>query len=148
MAQDVKLILSDNVYDISLDGSDFASVDGLQTAIQVSILTKARASSTSIPEAFRRGGWSGNILTKGENFELGSLLWTLVSRWDKNTENRAISLVKSCLSWLIDDKVADDIDVSIVRNNNRTMAIITTLYSKLNQVGRYSTLWDSTQPTE
>ena len=55
MAQDIKLAKTDEgIYDIPLngDGNDLATVDGLETAIVVSLFTDSRASSGNVPDDF------------------------------------------------------------------------------------------------
>ena len=147
MPQDIKLTKTESgYYDLSIENGDIATVSGLETAIIVSLFTYARANVGDIPEAFRRSSWSGNILTKRENFELGSTLWTLVARQEQITYNRGESIVKQALRWLIRDEVADVITVEMEKIGDRGGQITIVLFKDFNQVGRYTTLWNATQP--
>ena len=146
MAQDVKIAKNaEGIYDIVLDGSDFASVDGLETAIGVSLFTDAREDESNIQDAFRRGGWSGNILTLQDDFELGSTLWSLIARNIQDTFNLGEDKVRRCLRWMVTDGIADTIDVVMTRVDARTARIQIDLFKELNLVGRYTTLWSSTK---
>jgi phage gp46-like protein len=147
MPQDVKLTKTETgYYDLSISDGDLETVNGLETAIIVSLFTYARANVGEIPEAFRRSGWSGNILTKRENFELGSTLWTLVARQEQITYNRGEAIVKKALRWLISDGIADVITVEMEKIHDRGGQITIVLFKDFTQVGRYTTLWNATQP--
>lgn len=147
MAQDIKIAKNaDGIYDIVQDGADFASVDGLETAIGVSLFTDSRETEGNVQNAFRRGGWSGNILTLQDNFELGSTLWSLISRMNQDTYNLTSGKVRVALQWMIDDGIADTIDVITNPTDTRTIRIQIDLYKNNDLVGRYITLWSSTRP--
>lgn len=148
MAQDVKIAKNDDgIYDIveTADGKDFESVEGFETAIGTSIFTDARESEGNVPEAFRRGGWSGNILTLKDNFELGSTLWSLISRMVQDTFDLASDKTRICLQWMLDDGIADTIEVETTPVNDRQARIQIDLFKNTNLVGRYTTLWTNTQ---
>lgn len=148
MAQDVKIAKNDDgIYDIveTSDGKDFESVEGFETAIGTSIFTNARESEGNVPEAFRRDGWAGNLLTLKDNFELGSTLWALVSRMVQDTFDRASDTTRICLQWMLDDGIADTIEVETTRVNERQARIQIDLFKNTNLVGRYTTLWTNTQ---
>ena len=146
MAQDVKLAKNDDgIYDFVLEGSDFASVDGIETAIGVSLFTDARESEGNVQDAFRRSGWSGNILTLRDGFELGSTLWALVSRMTQDTFNLGEDKCKIALQWMINDGIADTIDILMTPVDSRVSEIEIKLFKELNLVGRYTTLWTNTK---
>lgn len=150
MAQDIRLEKNDDgIYDIPFndEGNDLASVDGLETAIVVSLFTDARASSGNVPEAFRRRGWCGNILTKPKNYELGSVLWTLEqARLNQSTLNLAEDITRRALRWMITDGIADTVNVTAQKVTERTGKITIVLYRENNETARYSTVWLATQP--
>jgi phage gp46-like protein len=147
MAQDVKLLKgTDGIFDIPISGTEFESVSGVETAILVTVFTEARSDSDTIPDAFNRRGWVGNLLTLEEGYELGSLLWTLSqARLTQNTLNTASDTVKKALNWMIEDGIADTIEVDTVVVSNRTANINIDLFKDLNMVGRYTTVWNNTQ---
>ena len=148
MAQDVKIDKGiDDVYDIPVENGDFVLVDGVETAIGVSLFTDARTDAANVSEAFKRRGFSGNLLTLAEGFELGGELWTLEqARLDQNTLNAAQDIVKRALQYMINDGIADTIDVVMTKTSERAGTIEITLFKGLDEVGRYITLWTSTQP--
>lgn len=147
MAQDVKIAKNDDgIYDIVLDGADFASVDGLETAIGVSLFTDARESEGNVSDAFRRGGWSGNLLTLKDDFELGSTLWSLVSRMVQNTFDLASDKTRIALQWILDDGIADSINIVTTQVDTRKAEIRIDLFKDINLVGSYITIWTNTRP--
>lgn len=102
-----------NLFDLSVQSSDLEKEDGLETAVIVSIFTDARADVVELPpgETDRRG-WFGEEFGDVIGDKYGSKLW-LLDR-EKQTEDvrmRAIEYAKEALQWMIDDGVADSIDV-------------------------------------
>lgn len=146
MSQDVLLQKNeDGVFDLVPEGTDFKSTNGLETAILLSLFTNARASQGEVPESSRRQGWSGNILTQNENYELGGELWTLdQARLDQVTENRVKNFARNSLAWLINDRIAETINVELERRNNRAVFVVIELFRAKNLIARYITLWRST----
>lgn len=146
MAQDVKVLKNnEGIYDIPISGNDLSSIDGFETAIIVSLFTDARENSANVRDSFNRRGWVGNLLTLKDSFELGSVLWGLVSRLDQNTLNRADNIVKKALKWMIDDSIADNIDITTTKLNERSAQIEIILYKNMNETSRYITLWNNTK---
>ena len=149
MAQDIKLQKNDDgIYDIPFNesGNDLAEVQGIETSLIVSLFTNARASSGNVPESFRRRGWCGNILTKSENYELGSLLWTLnQSRLNRSTLNLSEDICKKALQFMVNDRIADTIEVVSEEISERACKITIILYRENNEVARYSTIWLATK---
>lgn len=146
MRQDI-LIKSDGkgLYDIEIDGFDFASAEGFESAIPTSFFTDARASAVQVQEAINRRGWIGNILFADIGRELGGLLWLLEqARITDDTLNFAKTYCQDSLQWMIDDGLARSIRVSIERNGTRGITILTDVVSIENTVKRYVTLWRST----
>lgn len=146
MAQDVKLEKNgDGIYDIPIVNGDFALVDGIETALGVSLFTDARESEGNVQDAFRRGGWSGNILTLNDDFELGSTLWSLIARMVQDTFNLGEGKVRLSLQWMIDLTIVDTIDVLMTQNGSRSSKIEIVLFKNLSEVGRYITLLTNTE---
>lgn len=148
MSQDVKIIRGDiGLYDIPLtaDGKDLDSVDGLETAVTVSLFSDAREKPGNVPEAFNRSGFVGNILTLPEGFELGSTLWSSVSRLTLDTRNELVDKTKLCLKWMTDDIIADTIDVTATQIDSRSATLDIVLFKESTIVGRYTNIWNLTQ---
>lgn len=146
MAQDVKILKDDDgIFDIPT-GTDYESVDGIETAIIATVFTEARADVGAVPDSFDRRGWVGNLLTLSDDYELGSKLWTYSqAKLTTNTLNSISDLVKKSLNWLIEDGIADTIEVSSSVAGTRGVAISIDLYKNRNSVGRYITVWDNTR---
>jgi phage gp46-like protein len=149
MIQDILIQLDQDLqlYDLVLneDGTDFKSSEGFDTAIPVSLFTDKRAPSSLVPEASRRRGWVGNILTLDEEFELGSLLWILDQA--KLTQTEIISsqiYAKDCLSWLINIGAAESITVVTTQTATRGILINIKIRDNNNNLNQYQTLWRST----
>lgn len=145
--QDVLLKYDPNlgVYDLQLDGADFASVDGMETAIVTSLFTDARAPENRVPTAQRRRGWIGNILTIGQRRELGSLLWTLdQARITQNTMNNARVDAQACFNWMVEDGAARSINVNVVQQDRSSINIDIQYTDLDNQTERFTTLWRAT----
>lgn len=146
MRQDV-LIKSDaqGLYDLQIDGADFASAYGFETAVPTSYFTDARASSVQVQEASRRRGWVGNILYIDQGRELGGLLWLLdQARVTTDTLNFAKVYAQDSLQWMLNDGIARSISISVDRDGVRSIKILTDIVSVDNTVQRYITLWRAT----
>ncbi|AUZ85783.1 phage GP46 family protein [Methylophaga nitratireducenticrescens] len=98
--------------DIGLDGPDFKIEQGLKSAVIVSLFTDARAHDDDIiPDGTtnRRGHWADAFRERS----LGSRLW-LLSREKQlpSVLDRAQQYASEALQWLIDDNVAETVDVT------------------------------------
>jgi phage gp46-like protein len=147
MSQDLKLVADENgFYDLAVTNSDFSGTDGLLTAINVSLLTDARADAGNVPDPSRRRGYVGDILTSELGRSLGSRLWLYSqSRLTDDIINAIRNESRNALLWLIDDGVARSVDVvKIGKTGVRSLRVeikITTNDGN-NQV--YTVLWRQT----
>ena len=96
--------------DWSLEGSQLASGNDLQTAVLISIFTDRIARTDDvIPDGTTdpRGWWADG------DVQIGSRLW-LLNRAKQTTEtlNRARDYIAEALQWLIDDGVAMYFDLT------------------------------------
>ena len=133
------------IYDLVIDGADFASAEGFETAIATSLFTDARAPAVQVQEAQDRRGWVGNILYLDNGREIGGLLWILdQARITEDTLNFAKSFAMACLQWMTDDSVARSVQVIVEKANTRTINIYTNITTVDNTVLRYVTLWRDT----
>lgn len=150
MSQDV-LIRPDQFgeYDLQLDGSDFASAEGFETALPVSLFTDARAPASSVPDPLRRRGWFGNLLEADLDFELGGLLWLFEqSRLTPGILNRVRLSALGSLQWLIDDSAAREVEVTAVQPELRGIRITIRIVGLDNDVNQFSVLWRRTDATQ
>lgn len=110
---DYGLFVVDDRIDMVLLPGDIASDDGLETGVIISLFSDARATPDMLEaidnDGDLRGFW-GDI-TRPED-STGSLLWTL-KRSKQLTKTLALArgYCQAALKWLIDDKVADRIDI-------------------------------------
>jgi len=136
------------IYDLVLEGSDFASAEGFETAIPVSYFTDARAATVQVQNANRRRGWVGNILYAEIERELGGLLWVLEqARIISDTINLAKSYAEGSLQWMLEDGIARFIEVKVEQSGTREIFIYTNITTIDNTVQRYVTLWRLTDLT-
>lgn len=141
------LIQSDagGVYDIQIDGADFASAMGFETAIPVSLFTDSRAPAVQVQDSKNRRGWVGNIRTIDIERELGGLLWILdQSRITSDTLNFARSYAQDSLQWLLDDGLARGVEVAVDKPTDRGIRVRIAITTIDNTVTRYIALWRAT----
>lgn len=134
-------------YDISFasDG-DFATTDGLNTAIIMSLLEERRALASEIPVATRRRGWWGNQFGEKVGFEIGSKLWLLQqSRLTPDVTAKMRDVANDALIWLVDDNIAIDVnsDVQVVSGTVRLEIQLTRPNSQVEF--RFFDLWNNTK---
>ncbi len=143
MAQDLALVVDDTgFYDIGIDGNDFASTDGFRTALEVSILTDARAGASEVPNAFLRRGYVGDILTSNIGRSLGSTLW-LYSQSRLTTEiiNKIRADARNSLLWLTEDRIARSVTVTAKKTGIRVVEVTIDIVTNEGAQQRYTVLW-------
>ena len=112
---DTSLIEGDFIF----TDNDFETDEGLATAVLISWFTDQRASVDDLlPNGFEeftdRRGWWGDLEDPiVQDDQIGSLLW-LLSRSKTTTENltKAIEYGDASLQWLIEDRIAKEINVT------------------------------------
>lgn len=101
--------LDNGYFDIEIDGgTDIMAAGGLNTAVLLSIFARAAVGDEE--------GYWGDYLSAFANDTLGSRLWEISTR--SNTQNNrleAVAAIKESLAWLIDDSVAEIVNVEITR---------------------------------
>ena len=111
MTTDVILNKENGYYDFSwtADG-DISMAETLDTAILMSIFEEVRASASEIPQSEARRGWFGNESTPG--FQQGSKTWLFEQERITGSVLAELGVVvRNCLQWLIDDKIAVNVEV-------------------------------------
>jgi phage gp46-like protein len=142
--QDVLIRADRNLlYDLQLDGSDFASAGGFETSIAVSLFTDARASASQVADAQSRRGWVGNVIA--ESFrQLGSTAWVYEqAKMTQSTVNGLREAVYAALQWMVEDGAVQSIDVRVVPTQNH-VAIEIAMHNQDGSVTGYNALWRST----
>lgn len=136
---------SDGLYDFVIDGNEFASAGGFETAIPVSLFTDARAPAALVAEPQNRRGWIGNLMTASTMRQLGSILWALdQTRITQETLNLARLEAQSAFQWMLDDGVALGVLVDMSRTASGAITITIRITDTSNVVSRYQTLWRET----
>lgn len=136
---------SDGLYDFVIEGNEFASAGGFETAIPVSLFTDARAPAALVSEPQYRRGWIGNILTAATMRQLGSILWVLdQSRITQERLNVARLAAQDAFQWMVDDGVALGVKVDVQRNSVIGIIVFIEITDTSNVVSRYQTLWRAT----
>jgi len=112
-------------FDIEFANGDIVTTDDLETSIIISLFTDKRANDDELPDkgTDKRGYWGDEFeLNTGD--QLGSLLWTLERRViDETFLSKAKKYAKDALQWMIDDGVAESVDVIVERYSSDTVAI-------------------------
>lgn len=145
MTQDLRLTKSDGIFDLALSGADFANVDGLETALIVSLFTDARAKPSQVKSPDRRRGWVGNILNAETGRQLGSRLWVYdQSRLTPDIMNAVAEEAKRCLFWMVQDGVARSVNAGVEKNSDRSINIVIDIVTASGENRRYELLWRST----
>lgn len=106
------------VGDLLISGGDLAIEEGLETAVVMSIFTDARAlDDDELPgnDSDPRGWWADEF-AQVEDDEIGSRAWLLErTRLNDETVVRAQGFYQQALQWLVDDGVAERVDVQVER---------------------------------
>lgn len=121
---DLQLAWNESGADLALAGADLATDDGLKTAIIVSLFTDRRAEPDDVlpTGTDRRGWWADAYVTRpdGQPESHGSRLW-LLSR-EKTAAaalQKAQEYAEEALAWLVEDGVADQVQVITERQVDR-----------------------------
>ena len=145
MTQDFKLAGPSGFFDLILDGAEFGTVDGLETAIVISLFTDARAKASQVKSPDRRRGWVGNILNIETGRQLGSRLWVYdQSRLTPDIMNAVAEEAKRCLFWMVQDGVARSINAGVEKISERAINIVIDIVTASGENRRYELLWRST----
>lgn len=106
---DVALLQSDiSEFLYSVEGADFLTDEGLETAVIISLFTDRRVSDEELPTgADSKRGWWGDVFPDVNGDQIGSKLWTLDrSSLTEDTAGDAETFGNEALAWLVDDGVA------------------------------------------
>ena len=102
------------IADLLIDGVDLATDDGLQTAVYISLFSDRLAMPDDLPagEADRRGWW-GDMFPDAPDDQFGSHLWLLQrEKQTQETRLRAEGYARRALDWMLEDRIADRVDVA------------------------------------
>lgn len=99
--------------DLALDGADLATDDGLHTAVMLSLFLDRRADADDGIELGQDPrGWWGDTFADVQGDQVGSKLWLLAREKQlPSVATRARQYAIDALAWLIDDGIAEAVDV-------------------------------------
>lgn len=110
---DIALVLKNNCFDLNLKNGDLERDEGLETAVAISLFSDRRVTDEEKPDlANSKKGFWGDMFSEIDQDKIGSRLWVLdrAKRTDE-TLRRAEDFAREALNWLIEDGVADNIEV-------------------------------------
>lgn len=138
---DVAIKLTENGFDISLDGYDLERDDGLDTAVLLSLFCDKRATAEELPAelpAEDLRGWWGDYAPEVEGDKFGSHLWLLArEKQTTGTLSRAKQYAEASLQWMLDDRVAERVQVRTSYPRQGWMAIEIDIYRPGGKLARY-----------
>lgn len=130
MSEDFKLFENEYGYfDLQIENGQIVRTSGLDTALKLSIYSKARASSDLIQEPTAREGHFLDVL---RSRAIGSLAWTKIKQGAINSQtlNFLESEYTKALSWLIDENIVENYTVQVLNTNNSTIQVNITIEGK------------------
>lgn len=111
---DIRLTFGAFEGDLVIGDNDLDVDDGLQTAVIVSLFTDRRAADgDTLPDGHTdRRGWWGDGVPVVPSDQIGSRLWLLCrEKQQPSVIVRAREYALEALQWLIDDRIAERVDV-------------------------------------
>jgi len=116
------------VVDLVLNNGDVATASDLRNMVILSLFCDKRAPADVIldgTELNKRRGWWGDVFPTVDGDEIGSLLWLYARAKITNaTLNGMRDTAQESLQWMVDDRIANSIEVVVVRNGMRIDSII------------------------
>ena len=144
---DLKLTQDEfGAFDLTIADGDFESVEGFDTALNLSLLTDARAPEDKVAVPENRKGWLGDLTSPVTDRLIGSLLWLLDQRrLTQDTLNDAVSFTRDALNWFVQDGIAKAVDVTgvIIPKTGIQLTIVITTFDGRTET-HYVPLWEVT----
>lgn len=140
MPQDIKLFQNKHGYfELRIENGEIVKTSGLDTALYLSIFSKARADGGLISDPLKRGGHPINELL---DRAIGNLSWVKIQQGTLDTEtlNFVESEYMRGLKWLIDDNIAQDIIINLENQQGKLYANITIVGSNAENTYEYNLL--------
>jgi phage gp46-like protein len=139
---DIKTIFIDMAHsaDYALDGLGLVEDDGLDTAVIISLFTDRRANADdTIPDGSKdRRGWWGDSFADIENDKIGSRLWLLGREKQlSRVLTRAQQYADEALKWLVDDGVAESVEVEASNPRDGILALAVSIFRPSQPVIQY-----------
>lgn len=139
---------ANNLYDLDFSKGDLSLTASLLNSVLLSFGTWLR--ETSVGKAVIdpvMGGWFGNAL---ESQPVGSFLWKNVSgKLDQANLDDAVSKAKEALKWMVDDGVADSVNVtaeiSATAENTANFTVTLVKPDKSEETFEFQANWEATK---
>lgn len=103
-----------DAFDLSIDvaAADVAAEDTLVSAIVLSLMTDRLAESNEVAAGADRRGWWADAFAEADGDRFGSRWWLLArEKQIPRTLQRASAYTQEALAWLVEDGLADKVDV-------------------------------------
>lgn len=134
---DLKLVWSNTALaaDIAIESNDLATDEGLETAVLLSLFLDRRADDGDVlpdGETDRRGWWA-DAFPVANGDRIGSRLWMLArARQPDAAATRAEEYAREALAWLVDDRIAERVEVNIEIINTTGLGVDVVIYRPRN----------------
>ena len=125
---------------IDKDLKDFKSVSGMETAINTQLFINQRVSKEEAAIPANREGWIGDMQTRDEAYQIGSLIF--LKNQSRNTfldNNETAAYAKEALEYFTAIGASKEITSRVVGKN-----IEGTITNDDNSISRYNGLWRAT----
>lgn len=139
--------LTDWAADLAVEANDVVRDEGLTTAILLSLFTDRRAESGDVlPDAeTARRGWWADAVPVVEGDRIGSRLWLLArAKQSAETLSRAKDYAAEALAWLIEDLIAERVEVTASFPRGGMLGLVIDIYrpGQENPIRyRYDAIW-------
>ncbi len=140
MSQDICLIQDNStLFDLSIntETKDFQMTEGMETAVNFQLFVDQRVSAEERQNPQDRRGWIGDIQTRQENYQAGSILHLQEQKRDTPVDNNeTAALAKNALEYFVQIGAAKEITSQMFGSN-----IQGTISIDGSNVSRYTRLW-------
>ncbi len=142
---DMGLFIIDNCFDLKVLDGDLASDDGLETAVAISLFTDKRVTDEELPFGHKtKKGWWGDMYPEIDLDKIGSRLWTLdPGKRTNDTLRRSEDFAKEGLKWMLEDGIANTINVNSEYNENMHLIINIEIIRPDGLTSSFEVLWDA-----
>lgn len=98
----------DGIFDLVVDGGDLAVIDGLESAILVSLFSDRRADESEVGDPRKRRGWIGDLVSGEPQDRHGSGLWLYEQRrLIQETATGVRIEAEQSLDWMVEEKLIE-----------------------------------------
>lgn len=145
---DLALVLDpqSGTLDLALEDDDVLGDDGIDTAVLISLLVEARAEDGEpVPGADDdRRGWWADQFSEIPGDRIGGRRWLLQrAAARQGVEAREKAYCEEALAWLLEDRVASEVDVTVERDGAQLGTRVRILRPSGDEISfRFAHVWD------